>query len=40
MASVHSIAQTSYRRGGELTEGRATYSDFRKFNVDVSTIIK
>jgi hypothetical protein len=30
----------SYRRGGELTEGRATYSNFRKFNVDVSTIIK
>jgi hypothetical protein len=30
----------SYRRGGELTEGRATYLNFRKFNVDVSTIIK
>ena len=30
----------SYRRGGELTEGRATYSNFRRFNVDVSTIIK
>jgi hypothetical protein len=30
----------SYRRAGELTEGRASYSNFRKFNVDVSTIIK
>lgn len=30
----------TYRRGGELTEGRATYSNFRQFNVDVSTIIK
>jgi hypothetical protein len=29
-----------YRRAGELTEGRASYSNFRKFNVDVSTIIK
>ncbi|MGE5834434.1 MAG: hypothetical protein ACM4AI_08160 [Acidobacteriota bacterium] len=30
----------SYRRAGELTEGRASYSNFRKFNVDVTTIIK
>jgi hypothetical protein len=29
-----------YKRAGELTEGRATYSDFRRFNVDVSTIIR
>ena len=30
----------SYRRAGEITEGRASYSNFRKFNVDVTTIIK
>jgi hypothetical protein len=30
----------TYRRAGELTEGRASYSNFRQFNVDVSTIIK
>jgi hypothetical protein len=30
----------SHRRGGELTEGRATYSNFRRFSVDTSTIIK
>jgi hypothetical protein len=30
----------TYRRGGELTEGRASYSNFRQFNVDVSTIVK
>ncbi|HYN09213.1 MAG TPA: hypothetical protein VES67_17660 [Vicinamibacterales bacterium] len=29
-----------YRRATELTEGRASYSNFRKFNVDVETIIK
>jgi hypothetical protein len=29
-----------YRRAGELTDGRASYSDFRSFKVDVSTIIK
>jgi hypothetical protein len=29
-----------YRRSGEVTEGRASYSNFRKFNVDVTTIIK
>ncbi len=30
----------TYRKPGELTEGRATYSNFRRFNVDVNTIIK
>jgi hypothetical protein len=29
-----------YRRAGELTEGRASYSDFRSFKVDVKTIIR
>jgi hypothetical protein len=29
-----------YRRGGELTEGRASYSEFRSFKVDVNTIIR
>jgi hypothetical protein len=29
-----------YKRAGELTEGRATYSEFRRFNIDVNTIIK
>lgn len=29
-----------YRRAGELTDGRVSYSNFRSFKVDVSTIIR